>query len=157
MKPLSNLEINKYFRGNHYYGGTVAKNALAKHAAAYGSLKHIRKFWIVNMDDSTGPGTHWVLVSLLNPEIAIYFDPFAVAPPIDVLTFMKKWRPDVAMNEDIVQDVNSTNCGYFCIYVANELCKGRYFMDIMIDDFSPRALDNERMIEGEFDKVDFEE
>ena len=146
MKPLSNIDINKYFRRNPYYGGTVPKDLLHIEPKKYGDdLTHARKFWIVNMDDSTGPGTHWVLVSLLNPEISIYMDAFSVDPGKGILKFMKKWRPEVAMNENIVQDVNSTNCGYFCAFVAEELCKGKLFMDIM-DSFSPEPKKNEQMI-----------
>jgi len=150
MKPLSNININKYFKRNLFYGGTIAKDMLHKEPLKYGDdLTHVRKFWIVNLDDSTGPGTHWVLVSLLNPDVAIYYDAFAVDPPREVLAFMKKWRPESAMNENIIQDVNSTNCGYFCLLVGEELCKGRLFMDVM-EDFSPEPKKNEAMITARY-------
>lgn len=147
MKPLSNIDIDKYFRRNLYYGGTTSKDLLKVEERRYGgNLTHTRKFWIVNLDDSTGPGTHWVLVSLLNPEISVYMDPFAVDPAREILAFMKKWRPESAMNENIIQDVNSTNCGYFCAYIAEQLCKGRYFIDVMDQDFKPEPKKNEQMI-----------
>lgn len=155
MKPLSNYDINKYFRGNRRYGGTVAKDTLHLEERKYGNLKDIMKFWIVNMDDSSGPGTHWVLVSFLNPDVAIYMDPFAVDPPTDIIKFMKKWRPEVAMNEDAIQDINSTNCGYYCVYVGGELSKGRLFMDIMTQDFAPIVKENEAMITQQFKATNF--
>jgi hypothetical protein len=155
MKPLSNYEINKYYKGDRRYGGTVARDTIHLEERKYGDLKDIKKFWIVNMDLSTGPGTHWVLVSFLNPDVAIYFDPFSVDPPTEILKFMRKWRPEVAMNEDIIQDVDSTNCGYFCVHVGNELSKGRLFMDIMTRDFAPKVKENENMITQQFQTYNF--
>lgn len=146
MKPLSNYDIDKYFRRNLFYGGCISKDLLHLEERKYGNLANIRKFWIINLDDSTGEGSHWVLLSFLNPDIGVYFDSFAVDCPQEVLRFMKKHRQRNVMNENIIQDLDSTNCGYYACYVAEELCKGRLFMDVC-SGYSTNEAENEKLIE----------
>ena len=49
---LSNFEIDSYFSGRPEYGGTYSKDMLPN--------KMENKFYIINLDDSTGLGSHWV-------------------------------------------------------------------------------------------------
>jgi len=76
---LSNYEIDNYFRGRSEYGGTFSKDMLPN--------KMENKFYIINLDDSTGGGSHWTLICPL--KRTIYFDPFGVVPPVNALRFMR--------------------------------------------------------------------
>ena len=144
MRELTNFDIDHFFRKNLKYGGCLAKDMLYLEPRKYAGLD-IKKFYIINMDDHTGEGTHWVLCSLLNKDIGVYCDSFACPPPKEVLQFMKRYRDTNVMNDNIIQDVNSTNCGYFMCYVADQLSRGRLLIDIMAG-FSPKETENEKTI-----------
>ena len=98
--------------------------------------KHIeRKFYIINLDDESGPGSHWVVLYNLR-KTPIYFDSFGVWLPKE-LTKIK----NLVINECRVQSLNSTTCGLYCIYIIDELLAGREFVDILLD-FSPSDYEN---------------
>ena len=42
------------------------------------------EFFVVNLDDSSGKGTHWVAISNFNDNL-LYFDSFGVVPPEEIL------------------------------------------------------------------------
>ncbi len=86
------------------------------------------KIYIVNLNKSNEPGSHWVLV--LKPY---YFDSFGVSPPEEILLFMGK---PIVSSTYRIQAINSIMCGYFCIYVAEELLKGKKIYDILLE-FDP--------------------
>ena len=61
--------------------------------------------YIMNLDNSKGPGTHWVAVSM---KYIKYFDPFGVPPPDKVkVKYYNSFEIQHAM-EDL--------CGEYCIY-----------------------------------------
>ena len=70
MKELSSDDICKYFRGSPDFGNVINKDDLSK-------LKS--KVYIANLDTPSGPGTHWVMVSNLDPY-CFYFDSFGIDP-----------------------------------------------------------------------------
>ena len=86
-----------------------------------------RKFYIINLDDESGPGTHWVVLYNLRKR-PIYFDSFGVWPP-------KELGPieNLVNNEYRIQSFNSSSCGLYCIYIIDELLTGRDFLDILLD------------------------
>ena len=84
-----------------------------------------KKFYIINLDDETGPGTHWVLMyNIQNPPI--YFDSFGVWPPRELYQIK-----NLLFNEYRVQKLDSNLCGLYVIYIVDELLKKREFMDIL--------------------------
>lgn len=66
--------------------------------------------YIVNLEDSTGGGTHWVLVKVF-PNQVVYFDSFGLSPPEEIVRFVKHF----AMNNRQIQDYDASTCGYFCL------------------------------------------
>lgn len=81
--------------------------------------------YIINMDsfvDSISNGSHWVAV-YLRKDSCLYFDSFAVAPPIEVVEFCKRWkRPIIYNNKKEIQAIEEGFCGQFTVlflkYVA---------------------------------------
>jgi hypothetical protein len=67
--------------------------------------------YIVNLENSTGGGTHWVLVKVFPGKEAIYFDSFGLSPPEEIVRFVKHF----AMNNREIQDYSASTCGYFCL------------------------------------------
>lgn len=72
--------------------------------------------YIINMQDSTGGGTHWVLLMVFPNKDVIYFDPFGLPPPEQVKTFIKK---RIAISNRDIQDMTATTCGYWCLGCAH--------------------------------------
>ena len=72
--------------------------------------------YIVNMQSSTlGQGTHWISFFFFK-NICYYFDSFGAPPPEEVIDFIKKKKGShLYFNNFILQDLKSTQCGYFSL------------------------------------------
>ena len=73
--------------------------------------------YILNLSEDVAEngGTHWVAISYQG-QFIFYFDSFGAPPPTDVLKWMKKSRRKIAYNNVIIQALESTLCGFYCIY-----------------------------------------
>ena len=83
------------------------------------------------MDDTEGQGTHWVVVYNVG-NLCIYFDSFGVDPPEEVLGRMRKTNKKMVMNTFRIQDLKSIKCGFFCMYLIDELLKGGEYIDVLV-------------------------
>jgi hypothetical protein len=89
--------------------------------------KRIVGSYYINMEDhDKGGGTHWVFARIFPNGKAIYFDSFGVQTPEQVRDFLKPFSPFACSHRQI-QDIQSQNCGRFCIlldyYFTHGLCK----------------------------------
>jgi hypothetical protein len=73
-----------------------------------------KKFYIVNMSDRKDGGSHWTLLFQ-----NLYFDSFGCPPTLAVKPHATVW------NDTQYQDFHSSACGFYCIYVADNLLAGR--------------------------------
>lgn len=104
---------------------------------------NFKKFYVVNLDDNIG--SHWVLMyPMKNRKKFYYFDSFGGPPPEVLDKFVGVW------NHLILQHPHSAACGYYVVYMADQLEKGRRFNDILLD-FSPNNENaNEKIIYNYF-------
>ena len=65
-------------------------------------------------DSDDGNGTHWVFMYIDKDGKALYFDSFGVPPPVEIEKFLKMFKP-FYVNDRQIQDMKSTNCGFYCI------------------------------------------
>ena len=72
--------------------------------------------YIVNMQSSTdGSGSHWVSLFFWK-NICYYFDSFGAPCPVEIINFIKKKKGShLLFNNFIIQDLKSSNCGYFAL------------------------------------------
>ena len=71
--------------------------------------------YYVNMQDSTeGQGSHWVLVKIFDRKNALYFDSFGQPLPLQVLDFLKHYKPVPYSNRHI-QNIDSSRCGLYVV------------------------------------------
>lgn len=119
---LSNFQIDRYYKDEPRYGGCYSKDQLVNRSPD-------NKFWVVNLQSSTdGDGTHWLLVSDLDPSCCLYVDPYGIAPPPAIAEFMRKSKaPKLIYNTDDFQEFTSTECGYYVIFCANNILQGKPF------------------------------
>ena len=102
------------------------------------------KFYILNLDDQAGGGTHWVVLHNVGDR-CIYFDRFGVNPPEEALDKMRKTAKEMIMNTYRIQAQNSINCGKYCIYVIDML-GDRSYIDILADFYARDYSMNDELI-----------
>ncbi len=75
-------------------------------------IKNYNDGWsIINMDNAGNGGTHWVC--FFKGKCNIYFDSFAVVAPLQVEAIIKPYT----MSKKQLQDIQSSSCGWFCIFL----------------------------------------
>ena len=74
-------------------------------------------FYVINLDDKTGPGTHWVAM-YYNPKFTFYFDSFGMPPPQELIN---KTDDRLVYNSSQYQNLKSVLCGYFCMLFIIEM------------------------------------
>jgi hypothetical protein len=68
---------------------------------------------IINLDGSSGPGTHWVCYNKIN-NVVNFFDSFGnLQPPQEFLKYMKDC--EVFYNRDNYQSYGTIICGHLCL------------------------------------------
>lgn len=68
---------------------------------------------IINLDNSTRPGTHWVAVYFKSRTEKEYMDSFGFPPPP---VFYSILSPFCLYNQTLLQNPISTLCGGYCLY-----------------------------------------
>ena len=106
-------------------------------------------YYIVNLEDLTDDGSHWVSVLIKNNK-TVYFDSFGVVPSLQVEEFLHKSKKKYMFNNKIIQDLSSTNCGLFClgciIYAHNSNLDIYEAVDKYCDLFSNNTKKNDKII-----------
>ena len=138
IKPLSNFDLMKWVKrlDIKHFRGIYSRDGLPK--------KIRKECGIINLDDITGPGTHWVCyrnggsASPQNPPaggesgLYEYFDPFGLIMPNEVLDYFHTGsvKPIVYSMDDI-QNRSTVLCGYWCLYYLFERQKGKDILDVI--------------------------
>ena len=103
--PLTNFEIQKYYKNEPRFNGIFSRNSLPK--------KIKDGTYIINLDEYADAGTHWIALFCKKNEI-VYFDSFGVEHiPEEIKEFIGS--KNIKANIFQVQENNSIMCGYFCI------------------------------------------
>ena len=102
--PLTNLEIQKYYKNELRFNGVYSRDNLSKiKDGAY----------VINLDEYLDIGTHWVALWVNNNNVT-YFDSFGVEHiPKEIIKFIENRNIKTNIFRMLVYD--STMCGYFCI------------------------------------------
>lgn len=73
---------------------------------------------IINLDNKTGPGTHWVAYRKFKSNIE-YFDSFGnLGPPKELLKYFLQRnlnKNKIIYNYKKFQNYNTYNCGHLCL------------------------------------------
>lgn len=87
---------------------------------------------IVNLDNFSGNGTHWICYYKKN-NIKYYFDSYGNIidrPFKELINYLGK--ENIYFNDSQIQLYNDPPiCGYLCVYVLNELNKGKKYENII--------------------------
>lgn len=73
---------------------------------------HKMECGIVNLDSSTGPGTHWVAY-YKDKNYTEYFDSFGnLQPPREIIQYL---GDNIKYNYNVYQNYDSIICGHLCL------------------------------------------
>ena len=102
--PLTNFEIQKYYKNEPRFNGVYSRDNLSKiKDGAY----------VINLDEYSDIGTHWVALWVNNNNVT-YFDSFGVEHiPKEIIKFME--NRNIKTNIFRLQAYDSIMCGYVCI------------------------------------------
>ena len=145
MNWIKYLKISpKVFRG------VISRDQIALIADANASAG----YYIVNLNDSTQPGSHWVTLRVRDPPNPIeYFDSFGLNAPHEVVELSNLMGLNYIFNSTQYQDLNSVLCGYWCLYFVNESRKGRSYYEIVRPFSHTDTQFNERLIVDYFQSL----
>ena len=94
-------------------------------------------------------GSHWVSTYIENGKIN-YFDSFGLPPFQEIVNHAKEKNLTLIHQNNQIQSLNTTTCGYFCLYFLNEMNRGvSYFNLLQVFDIHD-TTENERFIEKYF-------
>ena len=112
---LTNFEITKYYENQSRFNGVYSRDNLPN--------KIKDRAYVVNLDEYSDIGTHWIALYLKNNDIT-YFDSFGVEYITEkIIKFMG--RKNVIANIFRIQAYDSIMCGYFCIGFIDFMFKGK--------------------------------
>lgn len=99
------MDIKRVAKKLPHFRGVFMRNNLPR-------KPHTYECGIVNLDESSGPGTHWVAYYKMNKNIE-YFDSFGnLRPPKEIEKYLGK---NILFNHRVYQIYNSVNCGHLCL------------------------------------------
>ena len=127
--PLTNFEIQKYYKNKPKFNGVFSRNNLPK--------KIKDGAWVINLDEYADVGTHWIAL-FCNRNETVYFDSFGVEHvPKEIKEFIG--NENIKANIFRVQENDSIMCGYFCIEYIDFMLARKKLTDFT-NLFSPHDL-----------------
>ena len=114
--PLNNFEIQKYYKNQSKFTGVYSRDNLPDEIkdGAY----------IINLDEYSDIGTHWVALYVVSNNDVTYFDSFVVEHILkEIKTFIN--NKNIKTNIFRIQAYGSIRCGYFCIGFINFMLPGK--------------------------------
>ena len=130
IRPLTNYEIDEYGKKNiPHWCGVFMRDELV------GPWAKPTQCTVVNLDSSSGFGTHWICF-YLNQKNKVYFDSFGSLPPEEILQLFElrsgeHERSSYERNSLEIQPRDSVICGHMCLFVLENLAYGESFQDIL--------------------------
>ena len=120
---LTNFEMQKYYQNERRFNGVYSRDNLPKRSST--EIKD--EAYVINLDESSDIGTHWVALYVQNNGIT-YFDSFGVEQiPKEIRTFIS--NKNIKTNIFRMQAYDSIMCGYFCIGFIDFMFAGKTLTD----------------------------
>lgn len=139
-RTLSTLEIVDKLRHIPEMKGVYSRNQIPRSLDV-----NKASAFVLNLDDSDGPGTHWVAVyHHPKSEYVDYFDSFGLPPPLEVQKYTKL-KP-IQYNDGMLQDLRSSACGYYCINFINFRSQGYSYQKIIHQFKEGEGVKNEKTL-----------
>ena len=142
--PMSNFDLLDWCK----YLKIPIKNVLSRDQTV--PHQHKLALFIYNLEPHYMSGSHWVTTYVRNGTIN-YFDSFGMPPFQELVNHAKEKNLNLLRQNQQIQNLYTTTCGYFCLYFLNEMHKGVDYFDLL-QVFSFDTEENEKFIEDYFSK-----
>ena len=111
-KPLTNFQLLDAVKALKIknFRGVFCKDELP-------SKPKVNECAVINLDDSTGGGTHWCCY-FKKGNVKLYFDSYGLSPPNEIVAYLKQ---PIYYNSERVQPDNSVICANLCLYIIKKL------------------------------------
>ena len=121
-KPLSNVELLDAAKKIEIPGfrGVFVRDNLPRKPGKV-------ECGILNLDDASGKGTHWVAWSRAGKN-KFYFDSYGIQPPLELVEYLKN---PILYNTERLQPKDQVLCGHLCLYVLKQLSLGHHLQEIV--------------------------
>jgi hypothetical protein len=118
-------------------------------------IRRIRRpcSFIINTQDSTEPGEHWVAIYLPKRGKLEYFDSYGFTPTLPAIYKIIDLNGKYYIhNNETIQGVDSNNCGLFTLFYIYFRARG-YSMNQYLKFFITNKTHNDMFIKNLFNKV----
>ena len=110
---------------------------------------HQQALFIYNLEPSYMPGSHWV-ATYVKDKVINYFDSFGLPPFQEIVNHARKKNLTLLHQNNQIQNLLTTTCGYFCLYFLNEMNKGKSYFDLLEVFDIYDTTNNEKFLEQYF-------
>ena len=122
--PMTNHDLIKWCEYLHI----PIKDVLARDQTV--PHNHKQTLFIYNLEPSYMPRSHWV-ATYVKDGIINYFDSFGMPPFQEIVNHARKENITLLHQNNQIQNIMKTTCGYFCLYFLNETNKGNSYYDLL--------------------------
>ena len=113
---------------------------------------HKQALFIYNLEPAYMSGSHWV-ATYVKDNVINYFDSFGMPPFQEIVNHAKRKNLTLLHQNNQIQNMYTTTCGYFCLYFLNEMNKGKSYFDLLqVFDIND-TMKNEKFIEHYFRNI----
>ena len=113
---------------------------------------HSQALFIYNLEPSYMSGSHWV-ATYVKDNVINYFDSFGMPPFQELVNHAKRKNLTLLHQNNQIQNINTTTCGYFCLYFLNEMNKGKSYFNLLEAFDIHDTMKNERFIKHYFKNI----
>ena len=112
------------------------------------SLPHNHKqaLFIYNLESSYMSGSHWAATYVKNGIINY----FGMPTFQEIVNHAPRKNMTLLHQNNQIQNINTTTCGYFCLYFLNEMNKGKTYFDLLKVFDIHDTIKNEKFLERYF-------
>ena len=97
-------------------------------------------------------GSHWV-ATYVKDNVINYFDSFGMPPFQEMVNHAKRKKLTLLHQNNQIQNLHTSTCGYFCLYYLKEMKKGNQYHDLLKVFEIHDTMENERFINHYFKNI----
>ena len=114
--PLTNFEIQKYYQNEPRFNGVYSRD----------NLPQIKDgAYVINLDEYSDIGTHWVAFYAVNNNVITYFDSFGVEHILKKIKAFIDRSLSITANIFRIPAYDSIMFGYFCLGFIDFMLAGK--------------------------------
>ena len=144
--PMSNFDLIEWCK----YLKIPIKNVLSRDQTV--QHNHKLALFIYNLEPSYLRGSHWI-ATYVKDNVINYFDSFGMMPFQEMVDHAKRENVTLLHQNQQLQNLYTSTCGYFCLYFLNEMNKGIDYFDLL-QVFKQDTNYNEKFIEKYFKRLE---